>query len=72
MYVYVGGSEGDDMLSDAEAMAVRWKATLPATSALQFAAAAKAGHNEAAWRTALPDALCWTFAPACGAAKPAR
>ena len=72
VYVYVGGSEGDDMLSDAEAMAVRWKATLPATSALQFAAAAKAGHNEAAWRTALPDALCWTFAPACEAAKPAR
>jgi len=72
VYVYVGGSEGDDMLSDAEAMAVRWKATLPATSALQFAAATKAGHNEAAWRTALPDALCWTFAPACEAAKPAR
>ena len=72
VYVYVGGSEGDDMQSDAEAMAVRWKATLPATSALQFAAAAKAGHNEAAWRTALPDALCWGFAPACEAAKPAR
>ena len=72
VYVYVGGSEGDDMLSDAEAMAVRWKATLPATSALQFAAAAKAGHNEVAWRMALPDALCWTFAPACEAAKPAR
>jgi predicted alpha/beta superfamily hydrolase len=72
VYVYVGGSEGDDMQSDAEAMAVRWKATLPATSALQFAAAAKAGHNEAAWRTALPDALCWSFAPACEAATPAR
>jgi hypothetical protein len=72
VYIYVGGSEGDDMLSDAEAMAVRWKATLPATAALQFAAATKAGHNEAAWRTALPDALCWTFAPACEAAKTAR
>lgn len=72
VYIYVGGSEGDDMLSDAEAMAVRWKATLPATSALQFAAAAEAGHNEAAWRTALPEALCWTFAPACEAAKTAR
>ena len=65
VYVYVGGSEGDGMLSDAEAMAARWKATLPPTAALQFAAAAKAGHNEAAWRTALPEALCWSLAPVC-------
>lgn len=72
VYVYVGGSEGDDMLSDAEAMAARWKAALPATAALQFTAVAEAGHNEAAWRTALPEALCWSFAPACEAAKPAR
>jgi predicted alpha/beta superfamily hydrolase len=65
VYVYVGGSEGDDMLSDAEAMAARWKATQPPTAALQFAAAVKAGHNEAAWRTALPEALCWSLAPVC-------
>lgn len=71
VYVYVGGSEGDDMLSDAEAMAARWKAALPATAALQFTAVAEAGHNEAAWRTALPEALCWSFAPACDMGKPA-
>ena len=70
VYIYVGGSEGDGMLSDAEAMATRWKAKLPDTAALQFAAAAEAGHNEAAWRTALPEALCWSFAPACEALKP--
>jgi hypothetical protein len=65
VYIYVGGSEGDGMLSDAEAMAARWKTTLPAAAALQFAAATEAGHNEAAWRTALPEALCWSLAPAC-------
>jgi predicted alpha/beta superfamily hydrolase len=68
VYVYVGGSEGDGMLSDAEAMAARWKATLPPTAALQFAAAAEAGHNEAAWRKALPEALCWSLAPVCESA----
>lgn len=71
VYVYVGGSEGGGMQSDAEAMAARWKATLPATAALYFTAAAEAGHNEAAWRSALPEALCWSFAPACDVAKPA-
>ena len=70
VYIYVGGSEGDDMQSDAEAMAARWKATLPATAALHFTAAAEAGHNEAAWRAALPEALCWSFAPACDTLKP--
>jgi predicted alpha/beta superfamily hydrolase len=69
VYMYVGGSEGG-MQPDAEAMAARWKATLPDTAALRFTATAAAGHNEAAWRTALPEALCWSFAPACDASKP--
>lgn len=71
VYVYVGGSEGDGMQPDAEAMAARWKATLPEGAALQFLAVAEAGHNEAAWRAVLPEALCWSFAPACEAASPA-
>ena len=71
VYLYVGGSEGDGMQPDAEAMAARWKATLPEGAALQFLAVAEAGHNEAAWRAVLPEALCWSFAPACEAASPA-
>ena len=71
VYIYVGGSEGGGMQSDAEAMATRWKATLPDTAALTFKVVASAGHNEAAWRATLPEALCWSFAPVCEAAKPA-
>jgi predicted alpha/beta superfamily hydrolase len=71
VFMYVGGSEGGGMQSDAEAMAARWKATLPDSAALRFTASAKAEHNEAAWRAALPEALCWSFAPACDAATPA-
>ena len=70
VFVYVGGSEGGGMQSDAEAMAARWKATLPDTAALRFIAAAKAEHNETAWRAVLPEALCWSFAPACDLAAP--
>mgnify|MGYP003465596791 CR=1 FL=1 len=70
VFVYVGGSEGGGMQSDAEAMAARWKATLPDTAALRFIAAAKAEHNETAWRAVLPEALCWSFAPACDVAAP--
>lgn len=65
VYVYVGGAEGGPMLPDAEAMAAVWKATLPEGAALQFSAALAAEHNEAAWRAALPGALCWSFAPIC-------
>lgn len=65
VYVYVGGSEGGGMQTDAEAMVARWKATLPEGAALQFSASAEADHNEAAWRAALPEALCWSFAPVC-------
>lgn len=70
VYIYVGGSEGSGMQSDAEAMEKRWKATLPDTATLRITVAAKAGHNEDAWRAVLPEALCWSFAPACDAAKP--
>ena len=70
VYIYVGGSEGSGMQSDAEAMEKRWKATLPDTAALRITVAAKAEHNEDAWRAVLPEALCWSFAPACDAAKP--
>ena len=71
VYVYVGGAEGDGMLPDAEAMAARWQAKSPDSAALRFTASAKAEHNEAAWRATLPEALCWSLAPACAAAKPA-
>ncbi len=65
VYIYVGGSEGDGMRENAEAMAARWKAKLPEGAALQFVAKADAEHNEAAWRAALPTALCWSFTPIC-------
>lgn len=65
VYIYVGGSEGDGMRENAEAMAARWKAKLPEGAALQFVAKADAEHNEAAWRAALPTALCWSFTLIC-------
>lgn len=71
VYVYVGGAEGGGMQPDAEAMAARWQATLPDSAALRFKAIAEAEHNETAWRAALPEALCWSFAPACDTAAPA-
>lgn len=71
VYVYVGGAEGGGMQSDAEAMAAHWQATLPDSAALQFNAIAEAEHNETAWRAVLPEALCWSFEPACDTAAPA-
>ncbi len=65
VYIYVGAAEGDNMMSDAQAMSDRWKATLPEGADVQFVAAENAEHNEDAWRAALPAALCWSFAPIC-------
>jgi predicted alpha/beta superfamily hydrolase len=65
VYIYMGAAEGDNMMSDAQAMSDRWKATLPEGADLQFVSAENAEHNENAWRAALPAALCWSFAPTC-------
>ncbi len=70
--VYVGGSEGGPMLPDAEAMVAVWNARLPDGAALRFSAVKEAGHNEAAWRAALPGALCWSYAPVCEGPAAAR
>jgi hypothetical protein len=61
----MGAAEGDNMMSDAQAMSDRWKAMLPEGADVQFVSAENAEHNENAWRAALPAALCWSFAPTC-------
>lgn len=64
-YIYMGAAEGDNMMSNAQALSERWKATLPEGAALKFVSVEKAEHNEPAWRAALPAALCWRFEPVC-------
>ena len=65
VYVYAGGQESEAMLSDARAMVDRLRAAPPTMLDKRFAENPLAGHNEAAWRAALPAALCWRFAPIC-------
>ena len=65
VYVYAGGQESESMLPDAKAMVDRLRAAPPAMLEKRFAENPLAGHNEAAWRAALPAALCWRFAPIC-------
>lgn len=65
VYVYAGGQESESMLPEAKAMVDRLRAAPPTMLDKRFAENPIAGHNEAAWRGALPDALCWRFAPIC-------
>lgn len=65
VYLYAGGAESGSMLPQARAMAARWRVILPQGAALQLVEVGGAGHDEAAWRAALPAALCWRFAPIC-------
>lgn len=65
VYVYAGGQESESMLPNAKAMVDRLRAAPPTMLDKRFAENPLAGHNEAAWRAALPAALCWRFAPIC-------
>lgn len=65
VYVYSGGQESESMRPDALAMFERFRAAPPMVLDKRWAESPLAGHNEAAWRAALPAALCWRFAPIC-------
>ncbi len=65
VYVYAGGRESDEMLPQAEAMAGRFHARGPVPYATRFVTNPMGRHQEAAWRAALPAALCWRFALPC-------
>ena len=65
VYVHAGGMESESMLPDARAMFDRLRAEPPRLLDKRFVDSPLAGHNEAAWRAALPAALCWRFAPIC-------
>lgn len=55
------------MLPQARAVVSAWRATLPDDAALAMHEVAAAGHDEAAWRAALPGALCWLYRLPCEA-----
>jgi hypothetical protein len=57
--------ESESMRPDALAMFERFRAAPPMVLDKRWAESPLAGHNEAAWRAALPAALCWRFAPIC-------
>lgn len=61
VFVYAGGAESETMLPKAREIVTAWRATLPEGAALEFVEVAEAGHNEAAWRAALPGALRWLY-----------
>jgi predicted alpha/beta superfamily hydrolase len=65
VYVYAGGMESESMLPQARAMVESFRAAPPMLLDKRFVESPLAGHNEAAWRVALPAALCWRFAPIC-------
>lgn len=65
VFIYAGGAEGESMLPNARAVVAAWRATLPEGAAIEFVEVAEAGHNEAAWRAALPGALCWLYRLSC-------
>jgi predicted alpha/beta superfamily hydrolase len=65
VYVYADGMESESMLPQARAMVESFRAAPPMLLDKRFVESPLAGHNEAAWRIALPTALCWRFAPIC-------
>jgi predicted alpha/beta superfamily hydrolase len=67
VYVYAGGAESEAMLPDARAVVAHLRASLPEGAALELVESPEAGHNEAAWRAALPGALCWLYRLPCAA-----
>ena len=64
--IYAGGKESESMLPQARAMFDTFTVRSP-SARLDFLEDANAGHNEAAWRAALPTALCRRFHPICEA-----
>ncbi len=58
LYLYMGGAEGPEMVSDTERMAAIVEA---APAAVRRVKIPWAGHNEAAWRAQLPALLGWLY-----------
>ena len=62
--IYAGGKDSESMLPKARAMFETLSVQSPSTR-LNFLEDPNGEHNEGAWRTALPTALCWRFNPIC-------
>ncbi|MGL6289074.1 MAG: alpha/beta hydrolase [Silanimonas sp.] len=65
VFLYAGGAESESMVPEAKAMFERLRAAPPLMLDKDFVENPLAGHNETAWRAALPAGLCWRFAPIC-------
>ena len=62
--IYAGGKDSESMLPKARAMFETLSVQSPSTR-LNFLEDPNGEHNEGAWRTALPTALCRRFDPIC-------
>ena len=60
VYLYMGGEEGPEAVSGVENMA-RVLRMHPGATDVALRIAPDAGHNEAAWREAFPQAVLWLF-----------
>lgn len=62
--IYAGGKDSESMLPKARAMFETLSVQSP-SARMNFLEDPNGEHNEGAWRTALPTALCWRFDPIC-------
>ena len=67
VYMYAGGQENEAMVPDAKAMFRRLEVAGGGVVDKVFVEIPEGRHNESSWRAVLPAALCWRFAPICGA-----
>ena len=65
--LYAGGQENEAMVPDAKAMFRRLEVAGGGVVDKVFVEIPEGRHNESSWRAVLPAALCWRFAPICGA-----
>jgi len=61
VYLYMGGGEGEQMVSNVQRMHSQLNGTLPAGASSVLRVVPGAPHNEGAWRRELPAALVWLF-----------
>lgn len=61
VYLYMGGQEGPEAVRQAQDMA-RILRMHPGAAEVELRIVSDAGHNEAAWREAFPQAVRWLFA----------
>ncbi len=69
VYLYMGGEEGVEAVSGAENMA-RILRMHPGAADVALRVVPDAGHNEAAWREAFPQAVRWLFRSGDGQPRP--